>query len=71
MHFTRCVLEELPMISVPTVEERIASSRRHIEAGRLIIGVSPPNDRTVQSGTGRDTKPQSVFERDLADLEKA
>ena len=67
-------------VAVPTIDERRALARRHVEWGRQVI------DRQRQyleelKESGRDTeaaekflvvleRTQKVFERDLADLER-
>jgi len=64
---------------VPKLEERIASTRRHVEAGRLTI---EHHRQMVQrfGAEGRDTKTgevllatlehtHTIFERELADIE--
>jgi hypothetical protein len=67
-------------MAVPTIEERLALARRHVDAGRLII-VHQRQMVERHKTEGRDTKAaeellavlertQKVFERDLADLEK-
>ena len=64
----------------PTLEERRALARRHVEAGRLII-IHQRQMVDRHKAEGRDTKAaeellavlertQKAFERDLADLEK-
>ena len=64
----------------PTLEERRALARRHVEAGRLII-IHQRQMVERHKAEGRDTKAaeellavlertQKAFERDLADLEK-
>ena len=68
------------LIAVPTVDERLALARRHVDAGRLII-VHQRQMVEKHKAEGRDTKAaeellavlertQKVFERDLAELEK-
>src|SRR4029077_5813134 len=68
------------MIAVPTVDERLALARRHVDAGHLII-VHQRQMVDRHKAEGRDTKAaqellavlertQKVFERDLAELEK-
>ncbi|MGB8106788.1 MAG: hypothetical protein WCF47_21190 [Pseudolabrys sp.] len=65
---------------MPTIEERLALARRHVEAGRLTI-VRQRQMVEKFKAEGRDTKAaegllavlertQKVFERDLAELEK-
>jgi hypothetical protein len=64
----------------PTLEERRALARRHVEAGQLII-IHQRQMVERHKAEGRDTKAaeellavlertQKAFERDLADLEK-
>ena len=66
--------------TVPTIDERLALARRHVEAGRLTIVYQRQMVERLKA-VGRDTKAaeellavfehtQKVFERDLADLEK-
>jgi hypothetical protein len=68
------------VIAVPTIDERLALARRHVEAGRLTIAQQRQMVERLKA-EGRDTKAagellavlertQKVFERDLADLEK-
>ena len=68
------------MIAVPTIEERLALARRHVEAARLTI-VRQRQMVEKFKAKRRDTKAaeellavlertQNVFERDLAELEK-
>jgi hypothetical protein len=65
---------------MPTIDERRALARRHVEAGRLII-IHQRQMVERHKAEGRDTKAaeellavlertQKTFERDLADLEK-
>ena len=67
-------------MAMPTIEERLALARRHVDAGHLII-VHQRQMVERHKAEGRDTKAaeellavlertQKVFERDLAELEK-
>jgi hypothetical protein len=69
------------MIAVPTIDERLALARRHVDAGHLII-VHQRQMVERHKAEDRDTKAaqellavlertQKVFERDLAELEKS
>jgi|SoimicMinimDraft_11_1059739.scaffolds.fasta_scaffold69813_1 hypothetical protein len=73
------------MISVPTIEQRLAFARAHIEWGRGVIARQQQCVKELRE-SGHDTeaekllaaerllavfeRTQKVFERDLADLEK-
>jgi hypothetical protein len=65
---------------MPTIDERLALARRHVEAGRLAIVHQRKMVERLKA-EDRDThaaeellavfeRTQKVFERDLADLEK-
>ena len=68
------------MITLPTIEERRTSARRHVECGRLLIARYQQYLKELRdSGRGTEVaenllleleRTQKVFERDLADLEK-
>ena len=76
----RRVICSRDMIDVPTIDERLALARRHVEAGRRTIVHQRQMVERLKT-EGRDTKAaaalltilehtQKVFERDLAYLEK-
>jgi len=68
------------VITLPTIEERRTSARRHVEWGRLLIARYQQYLKELRnSGRGTEVaenllleleRTQKVFERDLADLEK-